>query len=612
MIQLEIKNKIKKYFFVFVISFSFLFLYNINSQFYLPTGDEIHILVASYSFAVDGDFDLKNNYDSGTFYKYLGNDRQIVENNGKELPFHSITYAAFFYPVIKLAKHLGTDLEGILFSIRIFVNILWSFAFVLLYDTIIYLIGNKNIADFVPFIICLVPSFLVYGNSAMPDSMAFVLMSALINLLIKIRLDFSILKSVFIALLYSLLFLIHPRFSLFSFWVILIVFHAFFSSSSNFSYLSVRRILPFIAVGAFFLILKIIINFHVYDSLSVFGVQEKIKSVFNLFLGFKSLPHTLFDGWQGLIGVFPFVLIGTAGLLYIKSEKVFPQSFLIIVIAQLVISGSLEGWEGNAVYWGGRFHLIYLGYFIIAFFAYVDYLLDYYNQNGFKSTLPLILLVLIPVFFQLIQLYYVVISDGFGFSAQVYGPWSNYFPQFFKSLGESIQYQKTFLFLIISISIFIGLLNIQSWYFFVFSILLLSASLFNYSFYEKVYLDNSFPKKIDNIKREVIEYSNNIYLPFNQKGKWQLEFKYKIDGKENLKEDEAIATYSIVQYRGRIMYDVFSENTVYLDDIDIQKNINQKDFIFTYSGVGACFFRIYKYPNSNIKFLLYCLKIKKL
>ena len=400
----------------------------------LPTGDEVHILVASWSLAKDGDFDLRNQYDSD-FLPLRLPDRAIIEIDGKQYPQLSLFDSVIFWAPAKLAISFNGGINEFLKFVKIQMNLLWCLVATLLFfslcknkfNTLFAFISSIGLIAFFPGIL--------YASSASADSLGGVIFT--LCLIASLTMNPSkVFLNVTLGLLSGLLVVIHPRF----FPIALVILPLSIASTSLITKNPKTTLLLFLIAFSLPISVQILLNYLVYPDpsalMALFGpTGPHFKKIISLETGITSLPFTLFDGWHGLFSVAPFAIPAIIGLFRDNKNILISKVILFLICAYLVIIGTNPDARGNGFYLGGRYFIVFIGCIWWGFALYLQQLFNEWETNksgiGNKKEfiIPIIALLILSGLVA-VSTYYSYRSDGFSAAGKSYGDYSSIFPLF--------------------------------------------------------------------------------------------------------------------------------------------------------------------------------------
>lgn len=593
-------SRVLPYLAIFVVTFGITRLGNMRMS-VLPTGDEIHVLIASWSLAKDGDFDLKNQYDSDFLFAGIP-DRAIVAYGDKQYLVFSLGESILYWLPAKLAVVTSGKPTTFFAYVKLQMNLLWVLAAVLLFYSLNKITSNRIISSLCAIgLVALFPGIL-YASSAQADSMGGVLFTYCLAASLSLnprRLSLGII----LGLLAGLLLWVHPRFALIAL-VIGLVFFGYSIWVGTVRKAAIAFLLPFTALMG----ILVMVNSTVYPApsfwMSLFGAYPYFAKIASLRIGFSSLPHTLFDGWHGLIPVFPLSIASVIGLVMNREKRLVSIAVVLLLMAYLVISGSNPDALGNGLYLGGRYHIVFLGCLWWGLGLYLSQLKRQWNADklaagsGKLISMPLLALGLMFAV-SLVSTYYAYRTDAFTAQGTSYGSWSSLFPTYFTN-PSSHNHLKALYLCVLSMMFGLMLLRAGRTAYVAGVVVCLSLLMYIVVAHSGIQRERAKFREVVDFKKHVVmtesnagKYSPDFYVKLDGEGDYTVKYYVKAGNIDVVSRGSHIGFCDAVHYLGS-----FSKVSVYpgiemIAGNSINEGQNVLTFRFHYEGAGPVFLRCY-------------------
>lgn len=591
-------RQVAPYMAILLVAFGIIYIGNKRIS-VLPTGDEVHVLVASWSLAKDGDFNLKNQYDSDFLFARLP-DRAIVTYGDKQYPVLGLGESMLYWLPAKLAVPSG-DPATFFRYVRIQMNLLWSLAAVLLFYSLCQLTSDRILSSLCA--IGLVATFpgILYASSAQADSMGGVLFTFCLAASLTLNPRRFYLAFI-LGLLSGLLMWVHPRFAP----IVLMIAGVLFGYSlwaGTVRIALIAFLLPFASlVGAL-----VMVNFAVYPEpsfwMALFGpTGPHFRKIASLKLGLTSLPHTLFDGWHGLVPVFPLSIASLIGLVRNRQHRLISLVVVLLIIAYLVIDGSNPDALGNGFYLGGRYHIVFLGCLWWGLGLYLSQLRAEWHGSKARQARLFFIMPFLALGLMLaatwVSSYYAYRTDEFSASGASYGPWSSLFPMYFISPNSGFNHLKALY--LCALSLMIGSMLLRAGRAACVASMIVYLSLLMY-----VAVAHSDIQRERSNFREVVDFNKHVLQTIPNAGKFSADFYVKLagEGYYTVKFYVNAGNLNLVtpgtyvgqcdanHYLGR-NFSVYP-GVPMIAGYSLKEGLNVLIFNFYYEGVGPVFLRGY-------------------
>ena len=351
-----------------------------------------------------------------------------LDISNKQILSHSIGPSIMLLPISFVSKYFDFSVDKYIFSIKIYINILWALSFVIIFNIALKIGCEKKPA----FLICILLAFIyptsIYASSANADSFGFILITLLINGYFYLDKKRSCIYYSLFIISACILPWFHFRYLLISVIGLLLIFIIEFIDRNKLSAFKVVKKYKF----SFLLLIFSAIAFQVFENFKIQDGRIPASGVDLMvinFINFIQQNVRLFiDPFEGILIPFALSIFGFAGIFILLSRLPVFSFFLL-----LIFSVNMLGWglapENNywGLYYGMRYHIAYLPIIfigIIYFFSIIIYPAGQRLMTGKFDFMNFYYLICFIFFLaiNLIPTYWVIINDQMLSSKRILGP----------------------------------------------------------------------------------------------------------------------------------------------------------------------------------------------